>query len=356
MTKTKNETTALIDVLNKIAKDGSIISTRGFEQKEILSNLEIIEKPIERTILLHHRGNNIFALIAETIWVLAGHNDMEYLSRYLPRATDFSDDGKIWRAAYGPRLRNWKGIDQFKGVVDRLHEDPNTKRAVMSIFDPEIDYVNSLDIPCNNWLHFMSRNNHLNLDVAVRANDAIWGFGGINTFEWSVLLQCMAYWTNNKVGSMNWFTGTIHVYERHYKKINDILNQNHDKTLYDFGISTLKFNTELKQFDSLLENIFAIENKMRLGDSSNFLWNDINKISDPLFKSFTQMLFTYNIFLNEKDKYKIKNYVELYVELMEESDIKVAAIEYYSRRFSDHNLFDFTSKEKDFFDYYWKED
>lgn len=157
------------------------------------------------------------------MWVLSGRNDLEFLSHYLPRAVDFSDDKKTWRAAYGPRLRNWYGSDQFKNVAELLLSDPHSKRAVMSIFDPSKDYVDTLDVPCNNWLHFMKRNGKLNLDVAVRANDAIWGFGGINTFEWSVLLQMMAYWTDSEIGFMSWYTGTIHIYERHYERSKMIL-------------------------------------------------------------------------------------------------------------------------------------
>ncbi|CAI2552817.1 Thymidylate synthase [Apilactobacillus kunkeei] len=351
MSNTKNETTALINVLDKIDKNGEIVCTRGFEQKEILANLEIISHPSERIILLHNRGNNIFALIAETIWVLAGHNDMEYLQRYLPRAVDFSDDGKIWRAAYGPRLRNWHGVDQFKSVISRIKEDKNTKRAVMSIFDPEIDYVDSLDIPCNNWLHFMNRDNKLNLDVAVRANDAIWGFGGINTFEWSVLLQCMSYWTNDKVGHMNWYTGTIHLYSRHYKKAGNILKNNiNPKTIYDFDVPTLKFNTPFEKFDIMLENIFNLEKNMRNDKDISKTWTEVNKIKDDLFRNFSQMLFIYNLFLNNKNNSLIKKYVEL----METSDLKIAAIEYFSRKFSDKNMFKLNNKEQNFFNYYWK--
>lgn len=346
---TKNETTALLDVLTKINNNGTTVITRGFEQKEILANLENITEPQNRVIILHNRGNNIFALIAETLWVLAGRNDMEYLTRYLPRATDFSDDGKVWRAAYGPRLRNWKGVDQFKGVRDRILEDKNTKRAVMNIFDPEQDYVDSLDIPCNNWLHFMARDGKLNLDVAVRANDAIWGFGGINTFEWSVLLQLMSFWTNKEVGRMNWFTGTIHVYDRHYKKMQRILENNDFQTLYDFGISAPRFQTSLEDFDYQLQTIFEIEKKMRDDINDQSIKTQIEALEDPLLQTFIAMLYSYNVYLETENIDK----VIAIVNSLEESDLKVAAIEFYSRKFSDHNMFDLSTKETQFFSHYW---
>ena len=171
--KCHNQTEALVQVLREIDNNGREVTTRGFTQKEILSSLITIDNPNERAIVLKNRNKNIFALIAETLWVLGGRNDLGFLSHYLPRAIDFSDDGLTWRAAYGPRLRNWYGIDQFETIIDRINEDTYTKRAVMTIFDPQLDFVETKDVPCNNWLHFMSRDNKLNLDVVVRANDAI---------------------------------------------------------------------------------------------------------------------------------------------------------------------------------------
>ncbi|TRB19709.1 thymidylate synthase [Rhizobium rhizogenes] len=132
----KNVTYSLINVLRNIRDNGSPVVTRGNEQVEVLSQLLRIKSPLERVIVTPHRNNNIFALIAETFWVLGGRNDLGYLTHYLPRASDFSDDGKTWRAAYGPRLRNWYGVDQFQQVASLLRADPNTKRAVTRIRNP----------------------------------------------------------------------------------------------------------------------------------------------------------------------------------------------------------------------------
>jgi thymidylate synthase len=59
--------------------------------------------------VLPGRNNNVFAQLAETAWVLAGRNDLAFLGHYLPRVADFSDDGRTWRGAYGPRIRRWGG-------------------------------------------------------------------------------------------------------------------------------------------------------------------------------------------------------------------------------------------------------
>ncbi|MED4051020.1 thymidylate synthase [Priestia megaterium] len=346
----KNESWALINVLQKINEFGSVIETRGFEQKEILSNLESIDNSNERVIVLNHRNNNIFALIAETLWVLAGRDDLDFLQHYLPRADQFSDDGKVWRAAYGPRLRDWYGVDQFKEVARLINDDPNTKRAAMIIYDPAKDYIDTKDVPCNNWLHFMARDGKLNLNVTVRANDAIWGFGGINTFEWSVLHEMMAFWTNMEIGQLSWFTGTMHVYSRHYGNISKILNSFKGKTLYDFDFKSPKFSTPFDKFDKLMEKVFHLESKMRLNPSFELL-DEIETIDDDFVKQSMLMLFTYNVYLSDNSKIMVKDLVQS----LPSSDFKIAAIEYFTRRYKDKDLFLLSDRERDFFDYYWSE-
>jgi len=44
----------------------------------------------------------------------------------------------------------------------------------------------------------MIRDGKLHMNVIVRDNDAVWGFSEINSFEWSVLQEMMAYWTGLK--------------------------------------------------------------------------------------------------------------------------------------------------------------
>ncbi len=101
-----------------------------------------------------------------------------------------------------PRLRNWKGgVDQVAQVRELLAASPDSRRAVISLFDPEIDFQDSKDIPCNNWLHFLVRDGRLHLNVAARSTDIWFGFSAINGFEWSVLLEMMARWLKLDVGT-----------------------------------------------------------------------------------------------------------------------------------------------------------
>lgn len=148
----RNATHAFIGNLGDLLAQGSRISVREHDTIELRNRQIELEYPLERCIVTPRRHNNIFATVAETIWVVAGRNDLGFLSHYLPRAPDFSDDGCTWRAGYGPRIRKWQGVDQLAEVVRILRANSDSRRAVMSIFDPAQDFVESKDIPCNNWV------------------------------------------------------------------------------------------------------------------------------------------------------------------------------------------------------------
>lgn len=142
-------------VLITIIEEGKEVEVRGLMTKEIHPCLMHIINPKKRTLLYPKRGNNPFATLAETLWVLAGRNDMKFLTMFLPRAADFSDDGEVWRAGYGPRMRKWfygecETTDQIKFIVKQLMKDQNSRQAVMSIWDPaeENTVEKTKDYPC----------------------------------------------------------------------------------------------------------------------------------------------------------------------------------------------------------------
>ena len=196
---------ALVGLSNLLLERGQQVRSRAGNTLEV-TNLQItLADPLRREILLRSRKASVVAQVAETMWVLAGRNDVDWLAHYLPRAPQFSDDGEIWRAGYGQRLRHYgvnghkfrvpvrpgshMGTDQLHDVYRLLMQEPETRRAVMTIWDPSVDIMQSEDIPCNNWLHWTIRDGRLNLHVATRSNDLVWGWSGINQFEWSVLLE-----------------------------------------------------------------------------------------------------------------------------------------------------------------------
>ena len=114
--------------------------------------------PTERVLFYPERDANPFFHLMESLWMLAGRNDVEWISKYNKRISDYSDNGRTFHGAYGHRWRNhFRGgpkefKDQLDQVMIRLHKFPNDRRAVVSMWDPNIDLVmhnDGKDYPCN---------------------------------------------------------------------------------------------------------------------------------------------------------------------------------------------------------------
>lgn len=265
----RNARQALLGELTYLFEHGTRRASRNGAVLETLGREIAIEHPEERFLLLAERNDNPIAKIAESMWVLGGRDDLMYLSHYLPRAHEYSDDGHIWRAAYGPRLRRWyrygtTSVDQVEQCLRLLKADPDTRRAVMTIFDPAVDYCDSKDIPCNNWLQWLVRDDKLHMYVTIRSNDVMWGFSGINAFEWSVLQSYMANWLGVAVGEYHQYVGSLHLYEKHFERAQRILHAYNGYEPYDDSIMAYPDPAvSFAQFESALMRWFWVELRSR---------------------------------------------------------------------------------------------
>jgi thymidylate synthase len=238
--------------------------------------------------------------------------------------------------------------DALTAVAQRLAEDPNTKRAVMSIFDPASDFGDSKDIPCNNWLHFLRRDDRLHLNVAVRANDVIWGFSGINVFEWSVLQEVMAVTAGARPGNLHWFVGTMHVYERHYATAEKILRNTAPSSPYHYGVSNLAVTTGVDGLDRQLEHVLDAEQAARRGEYVQ----RIPGLTDPFFTAGVRMMQIYNMLRNGEPRDTVLDAVAQ----LPPSDLRVAAIEYLARKWGQGFLYELPllAQERAFLDHHFE--
>jgi len=340
--------TAFITLLGELVENGQDVEVRGKKTKELLSCHISIANPLQLCYFVPFRKDNIFARIAETLWVLQGRNDIEWLSYYLPRAKDYSDDGNTWRAGYGKRLRRWQldsgdpifggsildEYDQLSVAIKKLQINPYTRQAVMSIWRPDEDNKSSLDIPCNNWLHFILRDFGITrfafLLVAQRSADIFWGWSNINAFEWSILLQMMAFWTNSEVGKIDWLVTSMHMYEHHYETANKIL-ETYPKTYSSSDINFVppKFSTEFDLLTSKLQKLMQVETIFRNSvpdDVPTHEWT-----GDDLLDTFLHMLLIY-IKLQQNSSTWLLSHL---LGEMDESEYKYAAMLHVARQRKD---------------------
>ena len=275
---------ALPFICSRILDIGDEVGSRNGRVKELLNTKIVLTDPQHREIISIGRKANVFAQIAETMWVLAGRNDIEWLSPYLPRAVDYSDDGKTWRGGYGPRLRGGHfGFDQLGYVVDTLREDPLSRRAVIAIYEPQTDSNPGKDIPCNDFLQFQSRLGALHMTVTVRSNDMMWGWSGINAFEWSTVQEIVAHLLGIAVGTLTFNIGSLHLYAQHWNKASRI--EHPDDGFYAISPFQIPDHMERSLFsvDTLLDRWFAWEEMCRRGTAT---LERLDEIQEPLFQSW----------------------------------------------------------------------
>lgn len=280
----RNVSTALPKLMDAVLEKGDEVGSRNGRTMELPFTHITLTHPHERYIMTPHRKAALPAQIAETMWILAGRNDIEWLSHYLPRAAEFSDDGKTWRGGYGPRLRDFggdginplsgNGVDQLKHVVELLNNDPVTRRAVIGIYDPVVDTDPGKDIPCNDFIQFMSRLGKLDMHVFIRSNDLMWGWSGINAFEWSALQEIVAGLVGVQVGQLHFSISSLHLYDQHWNKASKIAEAGSAYSVVDATVP-FAFHAELADLDLRIERWFEIEERIRTGQLP-FLYTDIN--------------------------------------------------------------------------------
>ncbi len=210
---------AMLEVL----RSGLAVSPRSMPTHELEAVSLVVTDPLDRAPLLDERRANIFATIAETVWVLAGRDDIAFMEYFLSRIRDYSDDGNRLGGAYGPRLRYWRGQDQLGAARATLISDRESRRAVVSLFDPAVDGCQARrDIPCNNWLQFLVRNERLDLLVVSRSMDVFWG-SVIDVHLWTVVQELMAGWLGVNVGVYEHFVGSLHLYDSYAERAQQVV-------------------------------------------------------------------------------------------------------------------------------------
>lgn len=171
------------------------------------------EYPMERVLFEPRRDANPVFHLMESIWMLAGSNDVNWL---LPFNSQFGkyaeEDGRVW-GAYGHRWRSHFGFDQIKLVIHELTEHHESRRAVMAMWSPELDLgQDKRDLPCNTHIYFDLIGGRLNMTVCCRSNDMLWGAYGANAVHMSMLQELIAHALFREMGVYRQFSNNFHLY------------------------------------------------------------------------------------------------------------------------------------------------
>ena len=199
------------------------------------------ERPMERVLFCARRDANPFFHLMESVWMLAGWQDARWLDRYVGDfSSRFAEDGGLQHGAYGYRWRQHftdgttrNGIRQFRDQIVEigrlLREKPETRQAVMAMWDPNQDLgAVKRDIPCNTHVYFRSRpaaeadtdkRRWLDVTVCCRSNDIIWGAYGANAVHMSIMGEVVAALSDMRLGAYYQISNNWHVYMDAYARI-----------------------------------------------------------------------------------------------------------------------------------------
>ncbi len=170
-----------------------------------------LSNPLARLSRTEGRGK-IFSCLGELCWYLAGRNDAEFISYYIPEYLKLAEDGALY-GGYGPRLYGWNGQNQIDNVLALLRVKPDSRRAVIQLFDAVDISVHHEDVPCTCTLQFMVRDNALHMVTNMRSNDAYIGLPH-DVFCFTMLQEIVARTLSINLGLYCHTAGSLHLYNK----------------------------------------------------------------------------------------------------------------------------------------------
>ena len=122
---------------------------------------------------------------------------------------------------YGQRLRNNKGIDQIKKIIEKLKKTKYTRRAIAFTWDVVTDY-DSDKSPCLNIIQAIVQDDKLFLTAYFRSND-IYNAWPKNAFALRKLQKMIADEVKLELGPLIIISNSAHIYKSSWVKAEAII-------------------------------------------------------------------------------------------------------------------------------------
>lgn len=262
-----------LKLLNKLISFGQYYKSRNGDVRE-LPSAQIVVNMNYPLITIPTRKLNYRFMLAETLWMLKGQNDVETVAKYNKKMHTYSDDGITLSGAYGPEI-----MKQFSYVVNTLFLSDHTRQATLTIWkqNPEP----SKDIPCTLAMTFIIRDNSLQAHVSMRSSD-VWLGLPYDIFCFSMIARIICASLNKhrkykagaekitpyELGNLYITAASSHLYEQYLEKAIKACNQEIAKQTEPWVVDeNINYMTCIGDTHSILETIrSAIENP----DSSSF--------------------------------------------------------------------------------------
>jgi thymidylate synthase len=180
--------------------------------------------PLITTKKLHLRS-----IIHELLWILSGDTNIQYLKDNKVRIWDewASEEGELG-PLYGKQWTAWETpngdtINQITEIIDTLKNNPNSRRMIVTAWNPA-DLPDESVSPqenvkngrmalatCHAFFQFYVANGKLSCQLYQRSADTILGVP-FNIASYALLVHMIAQQTDLELGEFVWTGGDVHLY------------------------------------------------------------------------------------------------------------------------------------------------
>lgn len=188
------------------------------------------------------------------------NNQLKSFTEKIMADSDFNQKWGDLGPVYGFQWRTWptndgKSIDQLQNVIDLLKNSPDSRRIIVSAWNPaQIDEMAKAGLPpCHCLFQFKSYNGKLSLQLYQRSCDTFLGVP-FNIASYALLLLMVAQVSGLEADEFVWTGGDVHIYLNHFEQVKEQLSRGF-KTL-----PTVKINNEIKNLFEFKSEDFELLN------------------------------------------------------------------------------------------------
>lgn len=219
--------------------------------------------PMVTTKKLHLKS-----IIYELLWFLNGDTNIKYLQENGVKIWDeWADGNGDLGPVYGHQWRNWNSeeIDQITELIETLKTNPNSRRMLVSAWNPSVLPDTSVSFaenvangkaalpPCHAFFQFYVADGKLSCQLYQRSADTFLGVP-FNIASYALLTLMVAQVCNLKPGDFIHTLGDAHLYSNHIEQANLQLAR-------DFRpLPKMKINPEVKDIFAFKYEDFELEN------------------------------------------------------------------------------------------------
>jgi len=167
--------------------------------------------------------------VAEFLFYLGQSPKIGNMGKLASIWDQIKDDNEEVESNYGCYIFG----DPWYQTTDELIMNPESRRAVIPIFNVDHYEKNPNDYPCTGFVQFLIRNDKLHLIWNMRSCDAVFGLCNdifcASMFQQLMLNHIQEYLRFPTLGTLTFNLGSLHVYERHW----GLLFSDHEMSDYD---------------------------------------------------------------------------------------------------------------------------